>query len=127
MCHTPLISCIFDLPEQCMKACINNNWSPVTLAITVQFGDKSPHPPHTCSHTHSLIKDAFKGMDPALIPQFIKTCQPLGLNNIHQLFWKDWGQACPSQLLAPNMLHQLHKFFLIMSLNGLSISWAVMN
>ncbi len=34
-----------------------------------------------------------------------------GLNGIHEHFWRDWKFACPSQFLAPDALHQWHKFF----------------
>ena len=40
LCHTPLILCICDLPEQCIQACILNNQSPVTLATLEQFVNK---------------------------------------------------------------------------------------
>ena len=63
-CHTPLVSWICDLSEQ----------------------HPQPHHTHTHTHTHTLIWQAFKEADPALIPQFMKTCEPLDLNGVHQLF-----------------------------------------
>lgn len=111
ICHTPLVSWICDLPEQRMQACVLNNQSPVTLATLEQFGDPDPKLHRTRYHTMDLIRQALKETDPAFIPQYIKTCQPLGLNGVHQPFWRDWGRACPSQFLTPDALHQLHKFF----------------
>lgn len=110
-CHTPLVSWIADLPEQRMQACVINNQSPVSLAKLNQFGDKEPHPHRTRAFTLDLINQACSATDPAMIPQFIKTCKALGLNGVHQPFWKDWGLADPSQFLTPDALHQLHKFF----------------
>ena len=53
----------------------------------------TPHP--HCTHTHILthMAQACQEMDPTLIPLFIKTCRPLGLNGVHQPFWKSWGQV----------------------------------
>ena len=111
ICHTPLVSWICDLPEQRMQACVLSNQSPVTLATLEQFGDKYPKPPRTRTRTLALITQACTKTDPAIIPQFAKTCQALGLNGIHQPFWRNWGDTCPSQFLTPDALHQLHKFF----------------
>ena len=111
ICHTPLISWICDLPEQRMQACILSNQSPVMLTTLEQFGDKYPKPPRTRTHTLALITQACTKMDPAIIPQFAKMCQALGLNGVHQPFWCNWSDTCPSQFLTPNALHQLHKFF----------------
>ena len=94
-----------------MQACILSNQSPVTLAMLEQFGDKYPKPPCTHTYTLALIAQACTKTDPTIIPQFAKTCQALGLNGIHQPFWRNWGDTCPSQFLTPNALHQLHKFF----------------
>ena len=87
LCHTPLVLWICDLPEQHMQACILNNQLPVTLATWEQFGDKTAHPHCTCTHTLTHIAQACWEMDLTLIPLFIKTCRPLGLNGIHQPFW----------------------------------------
>lgn len=75
-CHMPLILWICNLPEQHMQACVISSQSPVILTTTAQIGDKFPHPHHTCSHTLSLIKQVLQQMDPVLIPQFVKACQP---------------------------------------------------
>ncbi|KAH8109742.1 hypothetical protein DFH11DRAFT_1515182 [Phellopilus nigrolimitatus] len=35
----------------------------------------------------------------------------VGLNGVHLPFWRDWESADPSCFLAPDALHQWHKFF----------------
>ena len=37
-------------------------------------------------------------------------CQDVGLNGVHQPFWRDWGNADPSYFLTPDALHPWHKF-----------------
>lgn len=49
--------------------------------------------------------------DPAAIPFYICVAAPLGINGVHQPFWRDWVQADPSLFLTPDTLHAWHKFF----------------
>ena len=49
--------------------------------------------------------------DPALVTDFINVCGLLGLNGVHQPFWRDWGKSDPSLFLTVDVLHAFHKFF----------------
>src|SRR6202042_3235588 len=110
LCHTPLVSWIGDLPEQRVISCVLGNQSPISEASLNQFGDSNPHPRRTRELTLSRIAQACMAADPTAIPQFLKECDPLGLNGVHQPFWRSWGNACPSKFLTPDALHQWHKF-----------------
>jgi len=110
VCHTPLASWIADLPEQRMLACVLGNQSPFSTATHDEFGDDYEHPRRTRDHTLQRIRHACLQTIPTFIPAFLKTCQPLGLNGVHQPFWRDWGDADPSRFLTPDALHAWHKF-----------------
>lgn len=111
VCHTPLVSWIADLPEQRLLAGVTSNQSPTSTATLEQFGDGICHPRRTRNDTLVDIAIACSNADPIDLPAFIKTSSLLGLNGVHQPFWRDWGAADPSQFLTPDALHQWHKFF----------------
>lgn len=110
-CHTPLVSWIADLPEQRVLSGVTSNQSPTSIATLEQFGDGVCYPRRTRDITLVKIAIACSTTDPKDLPAFIKTCSALGLNGVHQPFWRDWGRADPSQFLTPDALHQWHKFF----------------
>ncbi|KAG1802822.1 uncharacterized protein HD556DRAFT_1489651 [Suillus plorans] len=111
MIHTPLVAWIADYPEQLLISCTASKRSPISLAVSAQFGDPLPHPPRTRSHTLDAIETACTISDPCDIASFYKTCQSLHLNGVVEPYWMDWGDACPSRFLTPDALHQWHKFF----------------
>lgn len=45
MIHTPLVAWIADYPEQLLIACTASKRSPISLALSAQFGDPLPHLP----------------------------------------------------------------------------------
>ena len=110
-CHTPLVSWIANLPEQCLLACILASQSPFSLAVTEQFGNLHSLARRERNYTLGLIRDACIWADPASLANFVKVCQSLGLNGVYQPFWRDWGNADPSLFLTVNILHAFHKFF----------------
>jgi hypothetical protein len=109
-CHTPLVSMIADLPEQHLQSCVLSNRSVFTTAVVGQYGDDHDHPHCTRDHTLNLIKEACIRTDPKFVGAFVKTCQDVGLNGVHQPFWRDWGNGDPSYFLTPDALHAWHKF-----------------
>jgi hypothetical protein len=111
MIHTPLVAWIADYPEQLLIACTASKRSPISLALSAQFGDPLPHLPRTRSHTLTTIERACTVSDPCDIAGFYKTCQSLHLNGVVEPFWADWASACPSLFLTPDALHQWHKFY----------------
>jgi hypothetical protein len=94
-CHTPLVSWIANLPEQRLLACVLANQSPYTLTVRGQFGDLHALPPRHRRHTLDLIRQACATVQPNSLPEFVKACYALGLNGVHQPFWRDWGNADP--------------------------------
>ncbi|KAG1825738.1 uncharacterized protein BJ212DRAFT_1443794 [Suillus subaureus] len=111
MIHTPLVAWIADYPEQLLIACTASKHSPISLAVSTQFWDPLPHSPQICSHTIDAIERACAISDHCDIASFYKACQTLHLNGVVELYWMDWGDACPSHFLMPDALHQWHKFF----------------
>lgn len=85
----------------------------------------SPHSPKllrsslvifTTSHSAIVIIPLVSSVRPThwLILQisvFLKVCEQLKLNGVHQPFWVDWGKADPAYFLAVYVLHAFHKFF----------------
>jgi hypothetical protein len=115
----PLVAWIANYPEQLLISCTASKCSPISHAIAAQFGDPLPHPPQTHSDTLNAIERACTISDPCNIASFYKMCQTLHLNGVVELYWKDWGNACPSIFLMPNGLHQWHKFFFDHPINWL--------
>ena len=111
MIHTPLVSWIADYPEQLLIACISSKNSPLSLATAEHFGQPTALPRHTCHHTLQAIEEAIAACNPCDITAFHKVCLALCLNGVVDLFWKKWGNACPSSFLTPDALHQWHKFY----------------
>ena len=114
----PLASWIADLPEQHLLACVLGNQSPFSTVTHDEFGDDYNHPHCTHDHTLQRIRHACLQTIPTFIPTFLKTCQLFGLNGIHQPFWRDWGDADPSQFLTLDALHTWHKFVFDHGKNG---------
>ncbi|KAG1773359.1 hypothetical protein EV702DRAFT_1181125 [Suillus placidus] len=92
-------------------ACTALKCSPISLAVSTQFGDPLPHSPRIRSRTLDAIERACTISDPCEIASFYKACQSLHLNGVVEPYWMDWGDACPSRFLMPDALHQWHKFF----------------
>ena len=108
--HTPLASYIADLPEQCILASVLASQLPFSTATSNELGDDHEHPHRTRNYTLHQIMQVCLQTYPQFIPAFLKTCQPFGLNGVHQPFWRDWGDANPSHFLTPDALHAWHKF-----------------
>ena len=111
MVHTPLVSWIADYPEQLMIACVSSKNSPISIATAEQFGNVTPLPPRTRTHTLQKIQEAIAACDLSNIAFFHKVCLAMKLNGVIEPFWKPWGIACPSHFLTPDALHQWHKFY----------------
>lgn len=111
ICHPVLASYIADLPEQRLIACVTQNQSPTSLAVQSEFGDFEERPPRTREHTLSLIQQALTLATPSNLAAYIREAAALGLNSVHQPFWRNWFGADPSKFLTPDPLHVWHKFF----------------
>ncbi|KZP15179.1 hypothetical protein FIBSPDRAFT_750832 [Athelia psychrophila] len=111
ICHPVLASYIADLPEQRLIACVTQNQSPTSLATQAEFGDFEQRPPRTHDYTLGLIYQALARASPSDLAAYIREAAALGLNGVHQPFWRNWHGADPSKFLTPDALHAWHKFF----------------
>jgi hypothetical protein len=108
----PLLAAwIADLPEQHLISGVANSTSPLSYAVTNQFGDAFCHPPRHGQETIKLIQDLTSRVDPWKLDAFQVKGKELGLNGVHMPFWRDWYLADPFHFLVPEILHTCHKFF----------------
>jgi hypothetical protein len=108
----PLLAAwIADLPEQHLIAAVVNSTSPLSHAVTNQFGDTFCHPPCHDHETIKLIQDLSSRIDPCQLDEYQERGKELGLSGVHLLFWCDWFLADPFHFLMPEILHTCHKFF----------------
>ncbi|KAH9160485.1 hypothetical protein EDB89DRAFT_2081754 [Lactarius sanguifluus] len=85
--------------------------SPLSCAVTNQFGDAFPHPPRHGQETIKLIQDLTSRVDPWMLDVFQDKAKELSLSGVHLPFWRDWYMADPYHFLVPEILHTCHKFF----------------
>ena len=102
--HTPLVSWITDYPEQLLIASVSSRNSPISTATAEQFGDPVSCPLRLRQRTLDAIREACRECDPCNIAAFHKVCLALCLNGVIFQFWSDWGDACPSLFLTPDVL-----------------------
>ncbi|KAF8160343.1 hypothetical protein K438DRAFT_1619422 [Mycena galopus ATCC 62051] len=63
-------------------------------------------------HTLSLLRDLEAEAHPwEQLAGYVKAAKKLGLNGVHEPFWRDWSWAEPAIFLAPEVLHYWLKFF----------------
>ncbi|KAH9011172.1 hypothetical protein EDB83DRAFT_2234129 [Lactarius deliciosus] len=108
----PLLAAwIADLPEQHLISAMAKSTSPLSCAVTNQFGDAFPHPPRHGQETIKLIQDLTSRIDPWMLDVFQDKAKELSLSGVHLPFWRDWYMADPYHFLVPEILHTCHKFF----------------
>ncbi|KAH9166213.1 hypothetical protein EDB89DRAFT_2115908 [Lactarius sanguifluus] len=108
----PLLAAwIADLPEQHLISAMAKSTSPLSCAVTNQFGDAFPHPPCHGQETIKLIQDLTSRVDPWMLDVFQDKAKELSLSGVHLPFWRDWYMADPYHFLVPEILHTCHKFF----------------
>ncbi|EGO31260.1 hypothetical protein SERLADRAFT_405115 [Serpula lacrymans var. lacrymans S7.9] len=109
--YTPLVAYQADLPEAQVIACVAKNSSPVSLATQSQFGNAEVYPPCTARHTLEQIFKISQKIDPWKLNEFQIAAKEVGINGVHQPFWRNWHLADPSVFLTPKLLHTCYKFF----------------
>ncbi|RDB19232.1 hypothetical protein Hypma_013495 [Hypsizygus marmoreus] len=112
--HTPLASWIADYQEQLLIACVPSKQSPVTQALSKQFGDVRLH-------------RAYPTRPGETLEIFWKTCQALDLSGVHQPAWRNWGKHVHRSFSLMMLSTGSINFSLITSCNGQSISWVAMS
>jgi hypothetical protein len=109
-CFTLLASWIADTPEESLIAATGPKASPVTTAMSKNFGDPRRHPPHTVENTLLAIHSAHSKYSPKDYKNFLKAIKSLGLNGIIELVWMDWPLSDPCYCITIEPLHHFHRF-----------------
>ncbi len=106
-----LFAHLADYPEQRLIASVAGNTAPSSIASLLEFGDPFAHELRHGSQTLEKILGLEKTVDPLDLAAFAEASKDVGLNGVHKPFWRDWKFADPCEFLAPDALHQWHKFF----------------
>lgn len=78
-CHTPLVSCIIDIPESTMLSGVTGKTSSITMASYKQFGDLFQHEPRTASTTLAQTAALLEQYDPwDDLEAFVKAARKIG-------------------------------------------------
>lgn len=109
--RTILFARLADNPEQQMIACCSGDASFVSIARHPQLGSGQKQPRRTGIGTLDKIKALRSKVDPHNLCSYTNTARSMGLSGVHKPYWRNWKFADPSKFLAPDALHQWHKFF----------------
>ncbi len=109
--RTILLALLADNLEQQMIACCSGDASPISLARHKELGLRTPRALRTGVGTLERIHAATEATDPHDLSRYKPRALKAGLNGVTKPFWRDWKFADPSIFLAPDALHQWHKFF----------------
>ena len=107
-CFTPLASWIVDTPEESLIAATGPKVSPVTTAMSKQFGDPHRHPPRTAEKILLAIRLACSKYSPTDYKNFLKVIKLLGLNGVVEPVWMDWPLLRPSDFITIEALHHFY-------------------
>ena len=121
--RTFLYAYIADLPEQQALACVRTNYAPSSYAEPDTLGNSTAHELRHGSETIDAIErikcEAAEAAASDELGTWKKLSADYGLNGIDKPFWRDWLCSDPCLFLAPDALHQWHKFF-----NDHCLEWA---
>ena len=113
--RTFLYAYIADLPEQQMLACVRTNYAPSSYAEPDTLGNSTAHRLRHGSETIDAIRKIKREVAEAAASDELgawkKISAGYGLNGVDKPFWSDWLCSDPCLFLAPDALHQWHKFF----------------
>ncbi|KLO04383.1 hypothetical protein SCHPADRAFT_836422 [Schizopora paradoxa] len=103
-----------DTKEQKRTACVAENSSPVSIANFRQLGLSTACQPRTAEFTLRRIRnlDAAIGDNRSDLAMVRATASSLHLNGVMEPYWRDWKFAEPSIFITPDILHQMHGFFM---------------
>ena len=110
-CYTPIAAWIADTPEESLIAATSPKASPITVALSKQFGDPFCHPARMAAITLASIQAACTKHSPSNYKAFLKVCRRLGLNGVIEPFWKSHPLLDPSEFINPEVLHHIHRLF----------------
>jgi hypothetical protein len=104
-----------DYPEQCLVLTIQDKTSPTFQATVKNLGDPTPGPLQDYDSIMDVIKDlhvAFgKGDDQVGIGECMKAAKEAGFIGVLYPWWEHHVGIQLWRVIAPNILHGLHKFF----------------
>ncbi len=106
-----LMSMPLDHPEQLLVACVRASASPISEAITDEFGRPSPAPLRRGRDTLKLLRRIAEKFDKHDLPVFIRECKRFDLLGVPDPFWGQLWGADPCKFLSTDMLHIFHVFF----------------
>ncbi len=109
--RTILFVHLADLPEQLVISCCHGGASPISYARHNDFGSGEKKPPRTGVGTVLAIRKLRLKVKASNILQYERAAGKIGMIGVVKPFWHDWNFADPSKFLAPDALHQWHKFF----------------
>lgn len=109
--RTILLSHIADFPEQQAIACVAGDASPISLARHAELGLPACQALRTADYTLLRIDELVEKVDASMLASYKTQARLVGLNGVHQPYWRDWEYAEPSIFLTPDALHQWHIFF----------------
>ncbi|KAI5990986.1 hypothetical protein EDD15DRAFT_2132945, partial [Pisolithus albus] len=98
-------------PEQHVIACVTDNASAVSMAVSNQFGDPLRCAARTASKTRQLLIAVKREMRARNLSSYFQACRKRQLNGVASPFWLDWALAEPSSFLTPEVLHHFFKMF----------------
>ncbi|KAI6004944.1 hypothetical protein EDD15DRAFT_2359872 [Pisolithus albus] len=110
-CFTPLVAYIADTPEQHVIACVTDNASAVSMAVSNQFGDPLRCAARTMSKTRQLLIAVKRETRARNLSSYFQACRKRQLNGVASPFWLDWALVEPSSFLTPEVLHHFFKMF----------------
>ncbi|KIK12076.1 hypothetical protein PISMIDRAFT_121497, partial [Pisolithus microcarpus 441] len=108
-CFTPLVAYIADTPEQHVIACVTDNASAVSMAISKQFRDPLHCAAHTTSKTCQLLIAVKRETCAQNLSSYFQACRKWQLNGVTSPFWLNWALAELSSFLNPEVLHHFFK------------------
>lgn len=111
--RTILLAHLSDFPEQQLIACVSGSSSPISLAKFDNYGSAEMQEPRTAHYTRSRIRQLLRtpGINVTSFPRYKRCALLLQLNGVYRPYWRNWKYADPSVFLAPDALHQWHRFF----------------
>lgn len=111
-CYTLIAAHIGDHLEKLLISCTAHSHSPLTLHRKDEFGSDQRAEPRTREYVLTELEKLHLSKHPIHdFKAFVKASKAIGLNGVHDPFWKYHRFADPSVFLAPDLLHAVFKFF----------------
>jgi Plavaka transposase len=110
-CFLRVAAYLGDYPEQAMINVAAANNSPVTIAGHKDLGNSKPSPRRTREYILEHIARVTSMVDQSDIGAYIDQAKAFGLNAVNRPFWAELPGYEPDLVMAPDILHGLHRFW----------------